>query len=115
MATLLAGADEGIRAFWIEHGIRSRVISEYLGKKTGMLSVNNIWIPDGEKEVPIDTMGPRLRLKDSLDKMMAGAKIDPKYSQDSVESKVFGIGTEAYVTGSHEFYMATPWPTLAHC
>ncbi len=101
----LSCADEGIRAFWIEHGIRSRIISEYLGKKTGKLSINNVWIPDGEKEVPIDTLGPRMRLLDSLNQIMDKTKIDPTYSQEAVESKLFGIGSEAYVTGSHEFYM----------
>lgn len=107
----LSCADESIRSFWIEHGVRCRVVSEYLGKKTGKLSINNVWIPDGEKEVPIDTLGPRMRLLDSLNQIAAKTHIDPACSQDAFESKLFGIGSEAYVTGSHEFYMGY---TLSH-
>ena len=98
----LSSADPAIREFWIEHGIRSRKIADYIGKRTGKLCVNNIWIPDGEKEVPVDTLAPRERFADSLDKIGHG---DGKYSLDALESKLFGIGSEAYVVGSHEFVM----------
>ena len=64
----------------------------------------NIWIPDGYKDMPVDRLAPRRRLADSLDKILE-RKIDKKYHIDSVESKVFGIGSESYVVGSHEFYM----------
>ncbi len=101
----LSHKDKGIRDFWIEHTIRVRKISDYIGAKTGKLCLNNIWIHDGEKEVPVDTMGPRVRLKDSLDKIFA-EKMDEKNHLDSLESKLFGIGSEAYVPGSHEFYTA---------
>ena len=100
----LSHPDEGIRNFWIEHVKRSRKISEYFGKELGTPSVMNIWIPDGFKDVPADRLGPRQRLKDSLDKSLA-EKIDKKYHIDAVESKLFGIGSESYVVGSHEFYM----------
>lgn len=100
----LSHPDKGIRDFWIEHGIRSREISEYLGKKTGVRSVNNIWIPDGFKDNPFDRVAPRERLADSLNKIIS-KKLDPAYTVDAVESKVFGIGSEAFVVGSHEFYM----------
>lgn len=100
----LSSRDEEIRKFWVEHGIRSRKIAEYFGKRCGMVSTNNIWIPDGEKEFPIDTIGPRMQLKRSLDEMTA-EKIDDQYALDSVECKLFGIGSESYVVGSHEFYM----------
>lgn len=100
----LSNSDKGIRDFWIEHGKRSRKIGEYLGKATGKTCVNNIWIPDGYKDNPVDKLAPRERLVESLDEILK-EKIDPKYNKDSVESKVFGIGSEAYVTGSHEFYM----------
>jgi L-rhamnose isomerase len=100
----LSHPEEEIRNFWIEHVKRSRKISEYFGKELGTPSVMNIWIPDGFKDIPADRLGPRQRLKDSLDKALT-EKIDKKYHLDAVESKVFGIGSESYVAGSHEFYM----------
>ena len=65
----------------------------------------NIWIPDGLKDVPADRFGPRLRLKESLDAILAGYKYDKKVMDVAVESKVFGIGVESYTTGSNEFYL----------
>lgn len=100
----LASRDAGIRDFWVEHGIRSRKIAEYMGKRTGQQCINNIWIPDGEKEVPMDTLAPRERFAESLDRMHK-ATTDEKYHIDALESKLFGIGSEAYVVGSHEFVM----------
>ncbi|WP_304941882.1 L-rhamnose isomerase [Vallitalea guaymasensis] len=100
----LSHPNKEIREFWIEHVKRSRKISEYFGKELGTPSVMNIWIPDGFKDIPVDRLGPRKRLKDSLDKILE-EKIDPKYHLDAVESKLFGIGSESYVVGSHEFYM----------
>lgn len=100
----LSHPDKEIRDFWIEHVKRSRKISEYFGKELGTPSVMNIWIPDGFKDIPADRLGPRKRLLDSLDQATA-EKIDKKYHLDAVESKVFGIGSESYVVGSHEFYV----------
>ncbi|GMQ59445.1 L-rhamnose isomerase [Vallitalea sediminicola] len=100
----LSHPNKEIREFWIEHVKRSRKISEYFGKELGTPSVMNIWIPDGFKDIPVDRLGPRKRLKDSLDKILE-EKIDTKYHLDAVESKLFGIGSESYVVGSHEFYM----------
>lgn len=100
----LANRDEGIRSFWIEHGKRSREIAAYFGKTLGSPAVTNVWIPDGYKDIPADRKTPRLLLIDSLDKIFS-EPIDPKYNLDAVESKLFGIGSESYVVGSHEFYM----------
>ncbi|MDD3766120.1 MAG: L-rhamnose isomerase [Eubacteriales bacterium] len=100
----LSSADEEKRKFWIEHGIACRNISEYFGKELGIPSAMNIWIPDGYKDIPVDRYSPRERLADSLDKILE-RKIDKKYHIDAVESKLFGIGSESYVVGSHEFYM----------
>ncbi len=100
----LSHPDAEVREFWIEHVKRSRKVSEYFGKELGTPSVMNIWIPDGFKDIPADRLGPRKRLKDALDACIA-EKIDKKYHLDAVESKVFGIGSESYVVGSHEFYM----------
>jgi len=101
----LSAADEKVRAFWIEHGIRCRIIGEYFYKKTGKVCVINHWTPDGDKEVPVDTLAPRLRLKDSYDKIFEATK-NVVGVDDGIESKVFGIGAESFTAGSHEFCMA---------
>lgn len=100
----LSAADEDVRKFWIEHGIRCRKIGEYFAEKTGKTCVINHWTPDGDKEFPIDTLGPRMRLKDSYDQIFEATK-DVKNVMDGIESKVFGIGVESYTVGSHEFCM----------
>jgi L-rhamnose isomerase len=100
----LASYDEGIRNFWIEHCTACRKTGEHIGRELGTPCVTNIWIPDGFKDIPVDRKAPRMLLKDSLDKILA-EKIDSKYNLDSVESKLFGIGSESYVVGSHEFYL----------
>jgi L-rhamnose isomerase len=100
----LASHDAGVRRFWIEHCIACRRIGAHFGRELGTPCVTNIWIPDGYKDVPADRKTPRLLLKDSLDKILV-EKLDPKYNLDSVESKLFGLGSESYVVGSHEFYL----------
>lgn len=100
----LAHADEKIREFWVEHGRRCRAIAAEMGRQLGSPCVNNIWIPDGSKDTPADRQGPRQRLRKSLDAMLE-MPMDKKYLVDAVECKLFGIGSECYVVGSHEFYM----------
>lgn len=100
----LASADDGVRKFWIEHGVCCRNIGEYMGRETGSACVTNIWVPDGSKDTPVDRKAPRERLRESLDKILA-KKHDKRFLLDAVESKLFGIGSESYVVGSHEFYM----------
>ncbi|MCT8158694.1 L-rhamnose isomerase [Pseudoruegeria sp. SHC-113] len=100
----LSHPDQGIRDFWIEHGKRSREIAARMGAELGTACVNNIWVPDGMKDIPVDRLAPRQRLEASLDAMMADG-LDPAQMRDAVESKLFGIGVEAYTVGSHEFYM----------
>ena len=100
----LSSADESIRSFWVEHCRRSRRVGEYFGKELGQKCVTNIWVPDGSKDIPVDRYSPRLRLKQSLDEIFA-ERLDPAANLDAVESKLFGIGSESYVVGSHEFYM----------
>lgn len=98
----LSSADEDIRAFWVEHDKRCRQIGSYFAERTGKECVINHWTPDGSKEVPVDTIAPRVRLKDSYDKIFA----EPAPGVvDALESKVFGIGLESYTAGSHEFCM----------
>jgi len=100
----LSSADEGIRRFWVEHGIVCRKIGAAMGRELGTPCVTNMWIPDGSKDVPVDRKGPRQRLRKSLDEMFA-EKMDRNCLLDAVESKLFGIGSECYVVGSHEFYL----------
>ncbi|EEG32287.1 L-rhamnose isomerase [[Clostridium] methylpentosum DSM 5476] len=100
----LSAADEDVRKFWIEHGIRCRRIGQYFYEKTGKVCVINHWTPDGDKEFPVDTISPRLRMKDSYDQIFEATK-DVKGVMDGIESKVFGIGAESYTVGSHEFCM----------
>lgn len=100
----LASADKGIRDFWIEHCIASREIGAYIGKELGSPVINNVWIPDGYKDSPADRYTPRVRLKDALDEIFA-KPLDPNHNKDAVECKLFGLGSESYVVGSHEFYM----------
>ena len=94
-----------VRDYWIKHCINSLKVTEYFGKELGEKALMNIWIPDGLKDVPADRMGPRRRLKESLDEILAGYNYDKNVMDVAVESKVFGIGMESYTTGSHEFYM----------
>ena len=101
----LSSPDEKVREYWIKHCIEGLKITEMFGKELGQKSLMNIWIPDGLKEVPSDRLGPRLRLEDSLDKILKGYKYDKKVMDVSVESKVFGIGVESYTVGSNEFYL----------
>ena len=100
----LASYDAAVRQFWIEHCIACRKIGEHFGRELGTPCVTNIWIPDGFKDSPIDRKTPRELLKQSLDAVLA-EKIDPAYNLDAVESKLFGLGSESYVVGSHEFYL----------
>jgi len=99
----LAHPDAGIRDFWIEHGRRTRDIAARIGDELGSPAINNIWVPDGFKDTPIDRMAARRRLEKSLDDMLADPK-DRSQMRDAVESKLFGIGVEACTVGSHEFY-----------
>jgi len=101
----LSSCDEGIRRFWIDHCIACRKIGEHIGRQLNTPCVTNIWIPDGYKDIPVDRKTPRQILKKSLDEIFK-EKINPKYNLDSIEGKLFGIGSESYVVGSHEFYLA---------
>ncbi|MCI1955827.1 MAG: L-rhamnose isomerase [Oscillospiraceae bacterium] len=100
----LSSADESIRNFWVEHCRRCRRIGEFFGKQLGQKCVTDVWIPDGYKDIPVDRFAPRERLKESLDEIFS-EKLDESANLDAVEGKVFGIGSESYVTGSHEFYL----------
>jgi L-rhamnose isomerase len=100
----LSHPNKAIRSFWIEHCARSRRIGAAMGRALGTPTVTNVWIPDGMKDLPADRKAPRERLEESLDAVFA-EKMNPKYNLDAIEGKLFGIGSESYVVGSHEFYL----------
>ena len=101
----LSSPRKEVRDYWIKHCINGLKITEMFGKELHQKALMNIWIPDGLKDTPADRLGPRLRLKESLDEILKGYKYDKKVMDVSVESKVFGIGVESYTTGSNEFYL----------
>lgn len=101
----ISSADEKVRKFWIDHCIACRKIGEYFGKELGQTCAINYWFPDGYKDIPVDRMGPRARMKSALDEVFA-EEIDSKYIVEAIESKVFGIGAESYTVGSNEFCVA---------
>ena len=100
----LASYDNDIRQFWIQHCIACREIGAFFGRELGTPAVTNIWIPDGLKDTPCDRATPRRLLKDALDQIFE-KEIDPRYHRDAIECKLFGLGSESYVVGSHEFYL----------
>jgi L-rhamnose isomerase len=100
----LSSQNNSIRTFWIEHAKRSREIASEFGKQLGTPCINNIWIPDGSKDLPADRLSYRKTLKNSLDDIFK-KNYDKSTLLDSVECKLFGIGSESFVVGSHEFYM----------
>ena len=99
----LSSNDEEVRQYWVRHAIQSRRIAAYFAKELNTEVVNDIWIPDGYKDIPADRLGPRLRLKKSLDEIFS-EKLEGVI--DVVECKLFGIGLEAFTVGSNEFYIA---------
>ncbi|MFX1298128.1 MAG: L-rhamnose isomerase, partial [Promethearchaeota archaeon] len=101
----LSSKDPETRNFWIEHIMRCREISVEMGKQLNDKVIHNIWIPDGSKDTPVDRIGYREILKDSLDRIFE-QKLDSHYIQDSLEGKLFGIGSEAFVVGSYDFYLS---------
>ena len=101
----LAHSDAGIRQYWIEHGMACRKIAENIGRELDSPCVTNFWVPDGYKDMPADRLAPRERLMTSLDSIFADP-VDRTWNLDAVECKLFGIGSESYVVGSHEFYLA---------
>jgi L-rhamnose isomerase len=100
----LSHRDAKVRMFWIEHAAACRRVAAAMGRALGTAAVTNLWIPDGCKDMPFDRKGPRERLEESLDAAFS-EPIGEESQVDAVESKLFGIGSESYVVGSHEFYL----------
>ena len=101
----LSSANEETRKFWIDHGKASIRISQYLAEQLGQTCVMNIWTGDGFKDIPADRLGPRVRYKESIDEILS-EPFDFDKVKPCVESKVFGIGVEAYTAGSAEFALS---------
>ena len=101
----LSSPNEETRKFWIEHGKACIRISEYLAKELGQPCIMNIWTGDGFKDIPADRIGPRQRYKESIDEILS-EPFDFNLVKPCVESKVFGIGVEAYTVGSAEFALS---------
>lgn len=100
----LSSKNEKIRKFWVEHTKRCRKIAADMGKQLGTPAIHNIWIPDGSKDTPVDRYSLRKNLKKTLDEIFS-EKYPKKYLKDSIESKLFGIGSESMVVGSYDFYL----------
>ena len=100
----LSSFDPEIRTFWKNHLRACRRIAAEIGRQQDSPCVHNIWVHDGEKDKTVSRLEHRRLLKESLDEVLA-EKIDKKYLIDCIECKLFGIGSESYVVGSHEFYM----------
>ena len=101
----LSSPDKDVRDFWIEHGKACIRISQYFAEETGIPCVMNIWTGDGYKDIPSDRMGPRMRYKESIEAILA-EPFDKSKVKPCVESKVFGIGVEAFTAGSAEFSLS---------
>ncbi len=100
----LSSKDTAVRRFWVEHALRSREVSAHIGRRQGAPCIHNLWIPDGMKDYPVDRMGFRKLLFDSLEQIFS-IEHPPETMKDALEGKLFGIGSEAFVVGSHEFYL----------
>ncbi len=100
----LSSKNEKYRKFWVEHTRRTRKIAAEMGRQLGTPAVNNIWIPDGSKDIPVDRNAHRTLLRQSLDEIFRD-EYPKQHLKDSMESKLFGIGSESMVVGSAEFYL----------
>jgi L-rhamnose isomerase len=100
----LSHADAGVRQFWIDHGKACRRIAQHFARQLGQPCVLNHWVPDGAKDAPADRWSPRSRLRESYDAILSDKAVSRKLCIDAVEGKLFGLGSEEYVVGSHEFY-----------
>jgi len=100
----LSSRDRKVRDFWVNHSLRTREIGEVMGRELGSPCIVDLWIQDGYKDVPADRYAPRALLEESLDRILQ-KKHDPRFMKDALEGKLFGIGSESYVVGSHEFYL----------
>jgi L-rhamnose isomerase len=100
----LSSDKRDVREFWVEHVQRAREIAAAMGRHQGNACIHDIWLPDGAKDLTMRRALHRKYLKESLDSIFKVA-FDSNVMKDAVESKLFGLGSESYVVGSHEFYL----------
>lgn len=110
----LASPNEETRKFWIDHGRACIRISQYLAEELGQPCVMNIWTGDGFKDIPADRIGPRVRYKEAIDEILS-EPYDFNLVKPCIESKVFGIGVEAYTVGSAEFALSYAAANMDKC
>lgn len=110
----LSSPNDDTRKFWIDHGKASIRISTYLAEELGQTCVMNIWTGDGFKDIPADRIGPRKRYRESIDAILT-EPYDFQKVKPCVESKVFGIGVEAYTVGSAEFALSYAALNMGKC
>lgn len=101
----LTSLDQGTRKFWVDHVKASRKVAASIGREQTGPCIHNLWIPDGAREAPADRLRRRSLLSRSLDEIFE-AEYSSQQLKDSLESKLFGIGSESFTAGSHEFYLA---------
>ncbi len=101
----LSHKDPAVREFWIAHVHQCRSISAAMGESQSSPCLHNLWIPDGSKDLTSERFARRRLLKESLDRIFA-VEYPSSSMKDALESKLFGIGSESFVVGSHEFYLA---------
>ena len=101
----LSSKDEKVRRFWIKHVKKCREISNYIGRELKIPCIMNIWIPDGSKDLTVSRLEHREILRKSLDEIFT-VDYPEDNMLDALECKLFGIGSESYVVGSHEFYLS---------
>ena len=101
----LASPDKSVRDYWVKVGQGAREIAAAFGRELGTPSWNNLWIPDGMKDLPANRLRYREYLKESLDQIYA-KPYEAGELIDVVESKLFGIDVESYTVGSYDFYLA---------
>jgi len=100
----LSSRENGTRKFWVDHVKCCRKVAASIGREQQAACLHNLWIPDGSKDVPTDRWGARAALLKSLDEIYE-VEYSPQQMKDAVESKLFGLGSESFVVGSHEFYL----------
>ena len=107
----LAHRDEGIRRFWVEHGIACRKIGEAFGRRLGTPCINNVWIPDGMKDVTIDRKGPRELLEEVAGRdVRAQDRCRPSIATPSKASCSASARRPTWSARTSSI-SATPWPT----
>ena len=99
----LCDTDPAVRRFWIRHAVATLKIAERIAKELKSPVSWTLWTDAGKQDEPSDRLGPRRRLKESLDAIFRTAKVNRKLVDICLESQNWGPGKESYAVGSHEF------------